>query len=279
MPQMLKSALTDILPEKELSNLYSSFDIIGTKIIIRIPDSLLQYKEIIGQTLIQKIKNIDGVFMQTSPVSGEFRIRNIECIAGNKETEVEYKEHGCRFKVDIRNAYFSPRLSSERLRIANLVKENEDIINMFGGVGTFSIVIAKKHRCKVINIDSNPIAIKYCQENAKINKLSDKIIPVIGNARDIIKKSYTNFADRILMPLPEQANEFVDMAVEALRSRKGVIHYFAHVKSNSKKESIVKSMEDTSKFFSNYRYNINHVQVVREVGPRIYQIVSDIDIL
>ncbi len=279
MPQMLKSALTDIIPEKELRHLYSSFDIIGTKIIIRIPDSLLQYKEIIGQTLIQKIKNIDGVFMQTSPVSGEFRIRNIECIAGNKETEVEYKEHGCRFKVDIRNAYFSPRLSSERLRIANLVKEDEDIINMFGGVGTFSIVIAKKHRCRIINIDSNPIAIKYCQENAKINKLSNKIIPVIGNARDIIKKRYTNFADRILMPLPEQANEFIDIAVEALRGQKGVIHYFAHVKSNSKKESVIKSIEDTSKLFSNYRYNINHVQVVREVGPRIYQIVSDIDII
>ena len=77
-------------------------------------------------------------------MKGEFRTRDLEIIAGDDKTETEYKESGCRFIVDVRKAFFSPRLSSERMRISELVNDGEVIVNMFGGIGMFSIIAAKR---------------------------------------------------------------------------------------------------------------------------------------
>ena len=143
---MLKEAVTGILSEKEIEDLYGAFDQIGDIIILRIPESLVSKKEIIGKVLLEKVKTAKSVFYQSSPVSGDFRTRKLELLAGEDKTETEYKEHGCRFIVDVEKAFFSPRLSTERDRIANLIQDGETVINMFGGVGMFSIIAAKKKR-------------------------------------------------------------------------------------------------------------------------------------
>ena len=139
MTKMLKKALANILTEKEISELISAFDQIGSIIIVRIPDSLISKKKIIGETLLEQVKTTKSVYYQSSPVEGDFRTRNLEILAGDDKTETEYKESGCRFIVDVEKAFFSPRLSTERERISILIKEDEIEINMFGGIGMFSI--------------------------------------------------------------------------------------------------------------------------------------------
>ena len=84
------------------------------------------------------------VFHQSSPVEGDFRTRNLELIEGDEKTETEYRENGCRFIVDVEKAFFSPRLSTERERISNLVNDHDVIINMFGGVGMFHYLLPRK---------------------------------------------------------------------------------------------------------------------------------------
>jgi tRNA (guanine37-N1)-methyltransferase len=188
----------------------------------------------------------------------------------------EYKEHGCRFKVDVIKTYFSPRLSTERSRMTKLITDHEIITNMFGGVGTFSILIAKKNpTCKVYNIDSNPYANELSLINAGLNKVQDRVFPICGDAREVINDQLRGSSTRVLMPLPEKAKEFVDSAVSALKG-KGVIHYFAHVKAYSKKLAIEEAAMDTDYAFVKYKHRIVAIRVVREVGPRIYQVVSDV---
>src|SRR2546428_13057038 len=126
---MLKQAMSGVLTEKEMGELYGAFDQIGEIIILRIPESLLLKKKMIGKVLLEKVKTAKSVFYQSSPVSGDFRTRKLELLAGEDKTETEYKEHGCRFKVDVEKAFFSPRLSTERDRIANLIKDGETVIN------------------------------------------------------------------------------------------------------------------------------------------------------
>ena len=150
---MLKKALEGILSDKDSKDLVSAFDQIGDIIIVRIPDSLVSKKKIIGKILLEQVKTAKSVFYQSSPVEGDFRTRNLQLIAGEKKTETEYRENGCRFLVDVEKAFFSPRLSTERERISNLVNDDDVVINMFGGVGMFSILAAKKTRCIVYNID------------------------------------------------------------------------------------------------------------------------------
>jgi len=134
MSRILKKILGSLLTAKESDELISAFDQVGNIIIVKIPDSLLPKKKLIGETLLEQVKSAKSVFYQSSSVEGEFRTRDLEIIAGDDKTETEYKESGCRFIVDVRKAFFSPRLSSERVRISELVNDGEVIVNMFGGL-------------------------------------------------------------------------------------------------------------------------------------------------
>lgn len=278
MPHMLKQVLGSILTQEETAQVYSAFDQIGDIVIIKIPDELMPKKKLIADAILAKVKPAKSVFAQVSGVRGDFRIRELEFISGENRTITEYKENACRFKVDVAKTYFSPRLSTERQRIAKMVGDNETIVNMFAGVGTYSVVIAKLNKtCKVYSIDSNSTASELDKVNARLNKVHDRIISICGDATDVIRESLAGQADRVIMPLPERARQFVDSAVLALKEN-GIVHYFAHIKADSKKAGQELGLQNADDAFAKYDHNILAVRVVREVGPRIYQIVADVSV-
>lgn len=273
---MLKKALENVLSEKESEDLFSAFDQIGDIIIVRIPDSLLSKKKIIGETLLEQVKTAKSVFYQSSSVEGDFRTRDLEILAGVDKTETEYKEFGCRFIVDVEKAFFSPRLSTERDRIADLVQDGEIVINMFGGVGMFSIIAAKRKKCTVYNIDINPIAAKLCEKNIKLNKLVGKVVSIHGDAAEIIEEQFRDQGDRVLMLLPERSDEFLNSAILATKSN-GIIHYYSHIHADKKSQAAKLSEKhylDTTPIKS----KILNSKIVRAVGPRYYQTVVDVRI-
>lgn len=270
---MLKRALESVLSEKESAEIFSAFDQIGDIIIVRIPDLLLGKKEIIGKTLLEQIKNANTVFCQSSPVEGDFRIRDLELLAGENKTQTEYKEFGCRFLVDVEKVFFSPRLSTERNRIADLVKNGETIINMFGGIGMFSIMAAKKKKCTVYNIDINPDAAKLCEKNILLNKLAGSVISLHGDATQIINEKLKGKGDRVLMLLPERSDEFLDSAISSAK-KNGIIHYYSHIHAD-KKTLAPKLSEKHFLEITPVKSEILYSRMVRAVGPRYYQTVVD----
>lgn len=274
---MLKKALEGVLTEQEASELYSAFDQIGDIIVIRIPDSLLPKKKIIGEALLQNVHPARSVFYQASDVEGDFRTRNLEIIAGEDNTETEYREFGCRFKVDVEKAFFSPRLSTERNRIADLIADGETVINMFGGIGMFSIIAAKKKKCTVYNIDLNPYASKLCEQNIKLNKkLAGTVISINGDAAQVIKEQLQDKGDRTLMLLPERSDEFLDSAISATKSG-GIIHYYSHQHADKRQDAIEVSKQHYLQV-SLVKSEILGGRMVRAVGPRYYQTVVDVRI-
>jgi len=273
---MLKKTLDSLLTSKESDELISAFDQIGNIIIVRIPDLLLPKKKLIGETLLEQVKSARSVFYQSSSVEGEFRTRDLEILAGDDKTETEYKESGCRFVVDVRKAFFSPRLSSERMRIAELVNDGEVIVNMFGGIGMFSIIAAKKKKCTVYNIDINPDAVNFCQKNIAINKLAGNIISIHGDASYVIKNQLENKSDRTLMLLPEKSDEFLSSAILASKNN-SVIHYYSHIHADKKLDA-AKLSEQHYLEVTPVKSAILGSKTVRPVGPRFYQTVVDIKI-
>ncbi|HEX9846136.1 MAG TPA: class I SAM-dependent methyltransferase family protein [Candidatus Nitrosotenuis sp.] len=271
---MLKKALEDALTAQEAAELYSAFDQIGDIIIIRIPDSLLSKKKVIGQTLLETVHPARSVFYQSSDVEGDFRTRNLEVIAGEDNTETEYKEFGCRFKVDVEKAFFSPRLATERNRIAQLVQDGETVINMFGGIGMFSIVAAKKKKCTVYNIDLNPYAARLCEQNVKLNKkLAGQVISIQGDASQVIEDQLQDKGDRTLMLLPERSDEFLASAISATKSG-GIIHYYSHQHADKRQDSVELSKQHFLQVCP-VKSEILGGRMVRAVGPRYYQTVVD----
>ena len=273
---MLKKTLESILTSKESDELISAFDQVGNIIIVRIPDSLLSKKKLIGETLLEQVKSAKSIFYQSSSVEGNFRIRDLEILAGDDKTETEYKEYGCRFIVDVKKVFFSPRLSTERIRIAELVNDDEVMVNMFGGIGMFSIIAAKKKKCTVYNIDINPDAVNLCKKNIALNKLVGNIITIHGDALEVIRNQLENKSDRTLMLLPEKSDEFLNSAVLTTKSN-GVIHYYSHIHADKKldapKLSEIHFMEKTP-----VKSTILRSKIVRPVGPRFYQTAVDVRI-
>ena len=273
---MLKKALGNILSTNENDELISAFDQIGDIIIVRIPESLLSKKKIIGETLLNEVKIAKSVFYQASAVEGDFRTRNLEILAGEDNTETEYKEFGCRFLVDVENTFFSPRLSTERERIANLIQDGEIMTNMFAGIGMFSIMAAKKKKCTVYSIDINPIASKLCEKNIEMNKLAGKVISVNGDASKIIEEQLIDKSDRTLMLLPERSDEFLDAAINTTKDG-GIIHYYSHIHADKKSEA-GKLSEEHYLQVTPVKSEILFSKIVRAVGPRYYQTVVDVKI-
>jgi tRNA (guanine37-N1)-methyltransferase len=276
MTRMLKKSLESILSPKESEELISAFDQIGEIIIVRIPDSLLPKKKIIGEALLKDVKIVRSVFYQASAVEGDFRTRNLEVIAGEDNTETEYREFGCKFIVDVQNAFFSPRLSTERDRIANLIQEGEVMTNMFAGVGMFSIIAAKKKKCEVYSLDINPVASNLCERNLKLNKLAGEVISINGDARLIINEQLENKSDRTLMLLPERSDEFLESAIKTTKNG-GIIHYYSHIHAD-KKSDAGKLSEEHYLQVSPVKSEILGSKIVRPVGPRYYQTVVDVRI-
>ena len=226
--------------------------------------------------MLDDVKIVRSVFYQASAVSGDFRTRDLEILAGEDNTETEYKEFGCRFTVDVKNAFFSPRLSTERERIANLVQNGEVMTNMFAGIGMFSIMAAKKKKCTVYSLDINPVASKLCETNMGLNKLAGNIISINGDASEIIKEQLINKSDRTLMLLPERSDEFLDSAIETTKDG-GIIHYYSHIHADKKTEAGKLSEEHYLKV-TPVKSEILHSKIVRPVGPRYYQTVVDVKI-
>jgi len=273
---MLKKALENVLTAKESDELISAFDQIGDIIILRIPDSLSSKKKIIGETLLNEVKIARSVFYQASAVEGDFRTRDLEIIAGKDSTETEYKEFGCKFIVDVENAFFSPRLSTERERIANLIQDGEIVTNMFAGIGMFSIMAAKKKKCTVYSLDINPVASKLCEKNIVINKLAGKVISINGDASKIINDQLMNKSDRTLMLLPERSDEFLESAINTTKND-GIIHYYSHIHAD-KKSDAGKLSEEHFLQVTPVKSEILDSKIVRAVGPRYYQTVVDVRI-
>jgi len=265
--------------EKNLRLIYKSYDIVGDIAIIRVSESLKQKSRKIAEDIMETHKKVKSVWGQYSPVSGDFRLRTLKWVKGEKRTETIHKEYGCAFKVDIAHCYFSPRLSYERQRIAQQVQFGEIVVNMFAGVGCYSIIIAKHSKAdKIYSIDLNPIAIKYMQDNIKLNKVEGKVIAIQGDAKEVIKEKMQESADRILMPLPQLAYSYLDYAIFTLKPNGGWVHYydFEHAgKEEDPKEKVkAKISGKLQKLCSGFE--MPYTRIVRTTGPNWYQIVVDV---
>lgn len=228
---------------EDIIGLKPSYEIIGDVAVLT--DVINETNEqLIAHAILSLHKNIKVVAKRISPVEGVFRKRKMKIIAGENRTETMHKENGCKYKLDLEKVYFNPRLASERNRVAAQVQgSKEEIIDMFAGVGSFSIQVAKRARqSHVTAIDVNPDAIRYLRENIRLNGVKN-VEAIEGDVREIYVK-FRNKADRIIMNLPKSAYSFLREALSMLNPQGGIIHFYdvessyPDVSSDEKRKSL-----------------------------------------
>lgn len=253
----------------------------GDIAIIRVPKPLEPHSRLVAKAIMSIHREVNTVWRQSSSVSGDYRLRQLKFLLGERKTETVHNEYGCIFKVDLEKAYFSPRLSYERLRIARLIQPREVILNMFAGVGCYSIYIAKHSKpLKAYSIDINPLAIKFLNENTRLNRVADVVVPIRGDAKQVINTELLNVANRVLMPLPERAYEYLDTALSALKPMGGWIHYYAFQHAKKDEDPVEKVKLKVSKKLHELGvpFEVEFGRIVRPIGPRWYQLVLDIHV-
>lgn len=275
-PKNMTGHLKGKLTKEKIDNLKTSFDIIGDLVILEIPEELLEQKDIIGEASLNFTKR-KAIFMKKSGIGGITRTRQLEHIAGKNQSETIHKEHGAKLKLDIKTVYFSPRLATERKRIAEQVQNGEIILDMFAGIGPFPILIAKDHKVNIYATDINEDAIKYMKENIKLNKLKGNIIPILGDIDKIAKDKFIQKNikfDKIIMNLPGTAKDFLELAI-SLINKNGIIHYYEFSENyNSPIERIKKIAKTRHK-----EVEILATRKVKSTSPGQWHIVVDAKII
>ncbi len=264
--------LVDLTDDKK-AHLPSSYDIIGEIALIKIPDELIGYEKEIGEAILKTHKNLKSVFRDKG-VKGDFRIRDLEHLAGKESTETVHREHGTEVMIDVSKAYFSPRLATERWRVVGCVKKGEVILDMFAGVGPYTVLIGKHAKVKQIHsIDINPEAIKYLRKNIEKNDLEEIVTIYEGNAENIAPDLS---CDRVIMNLPHTSKSFINPALSAIDDQ-GVLHYYEII-NEERKEKRIKEISQEIKN-KGYSVELENKRVVRTYSARDIQIVYDLSVM
>ena len=268
--------LKDKLSPDLLELVPHAIDFVGDIAIVEIPDELAEHKTLIGQAILTAHKQTNTVLAKAGAVKGIYRIRDLEFLAGTNKTSTVYVEYGNKLHVDVAKAYFSPRLSNEHNRVASQVTDGETVVDLFAGVGPFAIPIAKQHdNVRVYAVDVNPDAVSLLKQNISVNRVEKQVVPILGDARQVVKEQLAKTADRVIMNLPETALEFVDIACEAIKHEGGVIHYYCFVYDSEPLETAKKQLTEAVNQNKRQVTKFLLVRTVREVAPCAWQVVVD----
>jgi tRNA (guanine37-N1)-methyltransferase len=270
--------LEDELAPNLLASLPHSMDIVGNIAIVEIPHELEPHKNTIGKAILVTHKNLETVLAKASAVTGEYRTREFKLLAGKNKTTTIHRENGCQYFVDLAKAYFSPRLSNEHKRIAELTEEEETVVDLFAGIGPFVILIAKtRGDVKTYAVDVNPDAITFLKKNARLNRVENKVFPILGDAQIIAKEQLIGIADRVIMNLPEKAIEFVEAGCKALKPKGGYIHFYCFINEQNPLEKnkidLINSLEKAGR-----KINKISSKLIRSTAPYQWQVAFDAEI-
>lgn len=240
----LEGVLKNKMNKKEFGLLKRAYDVVGGIAILEINRELLDKRKVIAEALLKVNRNIKTVVKKSGGHEGNHRIQKYEFLVGKKSFETLCKENGIILKLDIRKVYFSPRLSHERLRVAKLVKEGEDVLIMFSGISPYDITIAKHSKAnEIYGIEINKDAYKYAKENLKLNTVN-KVKLFCGDVKKVLPKLGKKF-DRVIMPLPKTAGLFLGVALKALK-KNGIIHFYCFSEEENA-EDIIKVLKGKAK--------------------------------
>ncbi len=267
----LKRHLLGKIPDKKLDSLPAGFQRIGDVIIITVPKELEKYSRTMGEFVLKRFR-ARTVCARTGKIKGKLRVPQTKVIAGNG-SETIHRENGCLYKIDTVKLMFSKGNVRERGRVAGLVKPRETVIDMFAGIGYFSIPIARNcPQCRVISMELNPIAVRYLRENKKLNKTGNIRI-VSGDCRKL-GKLFQNRADRIVMGYLPETYRFLHSAFGML-GKEGVIHYHDTFREGELWKRPLKILEMYGRKSGYDMEKVLYKGKVKQFAPRVWHVVVD----
>jgi len=280
--ELLTEKLDGKIDSGKLEKLPKGFQKIGDIIILNLSEELINEKKEIGEAVLEIFPQVRSVCNKTGGIVGKFREPQVEVIAGSKDTVVTHVESGCKYRFDVCKLMFAKGNVVERSRIAKQVSPGEMIVDMFSGLGYFTIPIGKLAKAgKIYSIELNPEAFKFLKENLKINHIHN-VEAINGDNREVIDKFVEQGikADRVIMGYLPAPKEFLQYAMKIVKSG-SIIHYEDVIKLDEKDKEIERVMKDVEKYAekAGFKVKLLLARKIKSYGPKVEHYVFDIEII
>ncbi|MDD1686853.1 methyltransferase [Methanoregula sp.] len=204
---------------------------------------------------------------------GIIRIAELRDVTRTPETEILFgtcgevlhKESGITYILDPQQVMFSMGNRNEKARMVAMIRSGsgtERVADMFAGIGYFTLPMAGAG-ANVHAMEINPVAFGYLERNIRKNRLTDRIIAMLGDCRTSLTGTY----DRIVMGHFDALN----MLPEALAHVKnGTI---LHLHTIGPADERIRAMVEGAGFSATIR-----VHKVKKYRPHAWHVVHDVTI-
>jgi len=252
--------------------------ILGHVALVRLSREYDNLEHEIGEEILRRYPNVRTV-LRIYEVEGVVREPKVRLIAGEPETETLHRENKCIFRLDASKLMFCLGNFYERLRMTKVVKHDEVVVDMFAGVGQFTIPIAVHSKPKrIYAFEYNIEAYRYLRINIQKNKVDDRVVAIMDDNRNALKYGLENRADRIIMGYFPNTVNYLETALKASNPNGAIIHL--HDLARKSKEGYMKIFSKCLEIASSlgYEVGLDNYRVVKSYSPSMAHYVLDLKV-
>jgi len=270
----IKNKIQEKIPSKLINRIPNKWEKIGDVAVIKLSDNLKKYQDKIGETYAT-VLNCKTVLNDIGGITGELREPDVEIIYGSNQTETIHKENGVRFKLDPQKVMFSSGNMDERIRMSNISFQDETVVDLFAGIGYFTLPMAVHSKPeKIFACELNHTAYNYLCENIVLNDVTDIVEPLFGDNRFVAPK---NIADRVIMGYIGGTMDFLSTAIECLKDNTGIIHFHEKYSDDIVIEDIMEYIQKVADIFERDVELIRYKKI-KSYAPGISHFVFDLQV-
>jgi len=272
--EKIKKSLIKEIPLELISKIPDKWEKVGEVGIIKLHPDLEKYSKVLGKNYAE-ILQCKTILNDTGGITGIYREPKTKIIYGTSDTETIHKENGIRFKLDPQKIMFSSGNMDERIRMAKISNKSETVVDLFAGIGYFTLPIAVYSRPKkVFACEKNPVSYNYLYQNISLNNITSIVEPLKGDNRKVAPK---NVANRVILGYFDDTCKFLTTAFECLINNTGIIHYHDKLPDNAVPNKPLKNIKKIAKKYKRVAKLLKYKNV-KSYAPGISHYVFDIGI-
>jgi len=268
-PQERIAELLDLPPEL-LRLLPDKYERLGHVLVIRLPHDLLPHRMVVAEAYARVLR-AKAVLLEKGIITGTERRPDVELVYGT-DTETTHLESGIQYCLDPTKVMFSSGNFDEKQRMAALDCRGETVVDMFAGIGYFTLPLAVKAGAeKVVACEINPVAVGFLERNIRLNGVEDRVRVFQGDNRDLPGE---RFADRVVMGYVNVTWKFLPKAFNLVKEG-GIIHYQDTCSIDRIPQGLIDNLRKGS---CGRPFDVLQVREVKAYAPSISHMVVDIKV-